>query len=156
MTATSSRASSSTSQSRRARLAAAAQPVSPGPQTAVFAQGVGAAHAAAVTLSNASLRLDVLPHLGGGIARFDWRGENGALVPVFRRCEHPETATDPNELACYPLLPYSNRIGDGRFECDGRKVAVPRNRRDEPLPIHGDGWLAPWQVDDATDTSLQL
>ncbi|KOR19494.1 aldose 1-epimerase [Burkholderia orbicola] len=156
MTATSSRASSSTSQSRRARLAAAAQPVSPGPQTAVFAQGVGAAHAAAVTLSNASLRLDVLPHLGGGIARFDWRGENGALVPVFRRCEHPETATDPNELACYPLLPYSNRIGDGRFECDGRKVAVPRNRRDEPLPIHGDGWLARWQVDDATDTSLQL
>ncbi|MBN3844964.1 aldose 1-epimerase, partial [Burkholderia sp. Ac-20349] len=43
MTATSSRASSSTSQSRRARLAAAAQPVSPGPQTAAFAQGVGAA-----------------------------------------------------------------------------------------------------------------
>ncbi|MBR8107668.1 aldose 1-epimerase, partial [Burkholderia multivorans] len=36
MTATSSRASSSTSQSRRARLAAAAQPVSAGPQTAVF------------------------------------------------------------------------------------------------------------------------
>ncbi|MDS0808541.1 aldose epimerase family protein, partial [Burkholderia cenocepacia] len=29
-------------------------------------------------------------------------------------------------------------------------------RRDEPLPIHGDGWLARWQVDDATDTSLQL
>ncbi|KAB0662229.1 aldose 1-epimerase, partial [Burkholderia territorii] len=65
MTATSSRASSSsTSQSRRARLAAAAQPVSAGPQTAAFAQGVGAAHAAAVTLSNAALRLDVLPHLG--------------------------------------------------------------------------------------------
>ncbi|MBJ9926708.1 aldose 1-epimerase, partial [Burkholderia cenocepacia] len=54
MTATSSRASSSTSQSRRARLAAAAQPVSPGPQTAVFAQGVGAAHAAAGPLSHAS------------------------------------------------------------------------------------------------------
>ncbi|KVQ80626.1 aldose epimerase [Burkholderia multivorans] len=156
MTATSSRASSSTSQSRRARLAAAAQPVSAGPQTAVFARGVGAAHAAAITLSNAALRVDVLPHLGGGLARFDWRRDDGALVPVFRRCAQPETATDPNELACYPLLPYSNRIGGARFECDGRSIAVPRNRLDEPLPIHGDGWLACWQVDDATDTSLRL
>ncbi|RQQ04302.1 aldose 1-epimerase [Burkholderia stagnalis] len=158
MTATSSRASSSptTTQSRRARLAAAAQPVSAGPQTAAFAQGVGASHARAVTLSNAALRLDVLPHLGGSIARFDWRGDGGALTPVFRRCERPDAATDPNELACYPLLPYSNRIGGARFECDGRSVAVPRNRRDEPLPIHGDGWLARWQVDEATDTLLQL
>jgi aldose 1-epimerase len=155
MTATSLHATSSTTQSRRARLTAAAQPVSAGPQTAVIAQGVGATHAAAVTLSNASLRLDVLPHLGGGIARFDWRGD-GALTPVFRRCERPGEATDPNELACYPLLPYSNRIGGARFECDGRSVAVPRNRLDEPLPIHGDGWLAGWQVDDTTDTSLQL
>ncbi|MGU7783741.1 aldose 1-epimerase [Burkholderia sp. PU8-34] len=156
MNAPSLRASTSTTQSRRARLAAAAQPVSAGPQTAAFAQGVGATHAAAVTLSNAALRLDVLPHLGGGIARFDWRRDDGALAPVFRRCAHPETATDPNELACYPLLPYSNRIGGARFECDGRSVAVPRNRRDEALPIHGDGWLAHWQVDDVTDTTLHL
>ncbi|GBH26469.1 aldose 1-epimerase [Burkholderia vietnamiensis] len=156
MTATPSRASSSTSQTRRARLAAAAQPVSARPQTAAFAPGVGAAPAAAVTLSNALLRLDVLPHLGGGIARFDWRGDHGVAVPGFRRCEQPDSATDPNALACSPLLPYSNRIGNGRFECDGRNVAVPRNRRDEPLPIHGDGWLARWQVDDATATSLQL
>ncbi|OJA27428.1 aldose epimerase [Burkholderia ubonensis] len=155
MTATSSLAASAAPRSRRARLAAAAHPVSAGPQTAALAQGVGASHTAAVTLSNAALRVDVLPHLGGGIARFDWR-DDGALTPVFRRCERPDAVTDPNELACYPLLPYSNRIGGARFECDGRRVAVPRNRRDEPLPIHGDGWLARWQVDAATDTTLRL
>ncbi|MBN3792548.1 aldose 1-epimerase [Burkholderia sp. Ac-20353] len=156
MTVTFLREPTSTTQSRRARVAAAAQPVSAGPQTAAYAQGVGASHAAAITLPSAALRLDVLPHLGGGIARFDWRGDGGVPTPVFRRCEHPETATDPNELACYPLLPYSNRIGGARFECDGRSVAVPRNRRDEPLPIHGDGWLAHWRVDDASATSLRL
>ncbi|WP_323121497.1 aldose 1-epimerase [Burkholderia alba] len=155
MTATPSRASASTTQTRRARLAAAGQPVSPGPQTAVVAHGVGATDAEAVTLANQDLRLDVAPHLGGGVTRFDWRGE-GALTPLFRRCETPGADTDPNELACYPLLPYSNRIGGGRFQCDGRQVDVPRNRATEPWPIHGDGWLARWRVDSASETQLQL
>ncbi|XOC97893.1 aldose 1-epimerase [Burkholderia sp. 22PA0106] len=140
---------------RRARLAAAAQPVSPGPQTASVAQGVLSAADAAVTLATAELRLDVVPHLGGGIARFDWRGD-GASTPIFRGCEHVEAATDPNALGCYPLLPYSNRIGGGRFECDGRRVEVPRNRASEPLPIHGDGWLSRWRIDEASATELHL
>ena len=96
---------------------------------------------ACVTLANTHLRLDVAPSLGGGITRFDWRSD-GALVPIFRRCRHVAANTDPNELACYPMLPYSNRIGGGHFGVGERRVEVPRNRAAEPLPIHGDGWLA--------------
>ena len=151
MTATSSSASSSTSQSRA--RAAAAQPVSPARRQQP-SRRASAPRMAAVTLSNALLRLDVLPHLGGGIARFDWRGDNGALMPVFRRCEHPETATDPNELRAIRCC--LTRTGSATGGSSATQVAVPRNRRDEPLPIHGDGWLARWQVDDATGTSLQL
>ncbi|ACR27720.1 aldose 1-epimerase [Burkholderia glumae] len=148
-------ASASAARSRRARLAAAAQPVSAGPQTSSVAQGVHAAADAAVTLASAELRLDVVPHLGGGIARFDWRGD-GAATPIFRGCDHVDAGTDPNALGCYPLLPYSNRIGGGRFECEGRRVEVPRNRQAEPLPIHGDGWLARWHLDEVSPTALQL
>ncbi|KAF1029911.1 MAG: putative protein YphB [Burkholderia plantarii] len=140
---------------RQARLAAAAQPVSAGPQTASVAQGVLSAADAALTLATAELRLDVVPHLGGGIARFDWRGD-GASTPIFRGCEHVGADTDPNALGCYPLLPYSNRIGGGHFDCEGRRIAVPRNRTSEPLPIHGDGWLARWCVDEASATELHL
>jgi len=131
---------------RRARLEAATHPILPGPSTSAVAIGAaGTGDVACVTLANAYLRLDVAPQLGGGITRFDWRSE-GALEPVFRRCEHVSARMDPNELACYPLVPYSNRIAAGRFHFGGRDIEVPCNRADEPLPIHGDGWLAPWQV----------
>ncbi|MGF6776539.1 aldose 1-epimerase [Paraburkholderia sp. GAS334] len=155
MTVTNSVGSSS-SQSRRARLATAANPVLPGPSTSAVATGTTVAgDIASVTLSNAQLRLDVAPLLGGGVTRFDYRSDGG-LVPIFRRCRHVACDTDPNELACYPLLPYSNRIGGGQFSFSGRSIDVPLNRDGESLPIHGDGWLAPWQVADTDHQSVRL
>ncbi|WP_250492723.1 aldose 1-epimerase [Caballeronia sp. GAWG1-1] len=140
-------ASTAQANARRSRLAAAKEPpIRPGPGTAAVAIG-SAGVAGCITLANAHLRLDVAPSLGGGITRFDWRHE-GALVPIFRPCIEPGPDTDPNKLACYPLLPYSNRIGNGQFEFSGRAIDVPCNRAGEPLPIHGDGWLGAWQVED--------
>jgi aldose 1-epimerase len=146
----------SPSQARRARLAAATQPILPGPSTSAVATGeASATDLACVTLANTHLRLDVAPFLGGGITRFDWRGE-GALLPIFRRCRRVSVDTDPNQLACYPLLPYSNRIGGGHFTALGKRVVVPPNRSAEPLPIHGDGWLSVWQVAEASREHVQL
>jgi aldose 1-epimerase len=140
---------------RRSRLAAAAEPpIRPGPSTAVVAIG-SAGVEGCITLANAHLRLDVAPALGGGITRFDWR-DDGALTPIFRRCRHVTADTHPNELACYPLLPYSNRIGGGHFNFAGRRVDVARNRPDEPLPIHGDGWQSAWQVADSDREYVRL
>jgi aldose 1-epimerase len=107
------------------------------------------ADAESITLSNPMLRLDLAPALGGGITRFDWRADAEPL-PIFRRCETPGADTDPNQLACYPLLPYANRIGGGSFSFSGRAVNVPRNRVSEPLPIHGDGWLHAWHIQHAS------
>jgi aldose 1-epimerase len=152
----SSSSTTPTSQTRRARLAAAANPVLAGPSTSAVALGEGSVgEFACVTLANPQLRLDVAPSLGGGITRFDWRSD-GALVPIFRRCRHVAADTDPNQLACYPMLPYSNRIGGGHFGVGGRRVDVPRNRAAEPLPIHGDGWLAHWQVAETDQDKVRL
>ncbi|MEA3110648.1 MAG: aldose 1-epimerase [Caballeronia sp.] len=141
--------------SRRSKLAAATEPpIRPGPATSVVAMG-GAGVNGCITLANAQLRLDIAPALGGGITRFDWRSD-GALVPIFRPCLTPSAATDPNELACYPLLPYSNRIGGGRFQFLGRGVDVPCNRPGEPLPLHGDGWLGAWDVATESSTHVRL
>ncbi|TCK44731.1 aldose 1-epimerase [Paraburkholderia sp. BL8N3] len=140
---------------RRSKLAAAAEPpIRPGPGTAAVAMG-GAAIDGCITLANSHLRLDVAPALGGGITRFDWRHE-GALVPIFRPCAEPRPDTDPNQLACYPLLPYSNRIGNGHFNFSGRAIDVPRNRDDEPLPLHGDGWLGAWQAEEEEPSRVRL
>ncbi|KND57556.1 Galactose mutarotase [Candidatus Paraburkholderia schumanniana] len=138
---------------RRSRLAAAAEPpIRPGPSTAVVAMG-GTNADGCITLANAHLRLELAPSLGGGITRFDWRHE-GALVPIFRPCVEPGPDTDPNQLACYPLLPYSNRIGNGHFQFSGRSIDIPCNHVDEPL--HGDGWLGAWEVEEEESARVRL
>jgi aldose 1-epimerase len=139
--------------SRDAKLAAIVQPVRSGPDTSAIARGAGdARHSAALTLANAQLRVDLAPALGGAMTRLDWHGDGGAPTPILRSCALARPDTDPNALACYPLVPYSNRIGSARFQFDGREFTVPRNRAGEPLPIHGDGWLRAWRVVEHGDT----
>jgi len=107
-----------------------------------------------IALESPLLKIEIVPELGGGIARFDWR-EGADTVPILRHCADPASATDPNQLACYPLLPFSNRVGGGSFQLNGQQIRVPRNRQDEILPIHGDGWLSCWQVDSQSDDRME-
>lgn len=110
---------------------------------------------ACVTLSNAMLRVDLVPALAGGISRFDWLG-GANPVSMFRRCEMPGPDTVPDQLACYPLLLHSDCPRDGRSRFSGRTVSVPSNRSNELLPIHDDGWVHAWQVEDASDSHARL
>ncbi len=147
----------SRAEERHAKLASIVQPVRPGPATSVIARGAaGTYRQTDLTLANEHLRIDLAPALGGGMTRFDWHGDGGAPTAIFRSCDATRPDTDPNALACYPLVPYSNRIGGARFRFEGREVAIPRNRASEPLPLHGDGWLRPWRVVERGDTHATL
>ena len=112
-------------------------------------------------LANGSLAVDIAPQIGGGLTRFDWIGGDRTL-PVFRPWSPPASdfdrsaLPDPNSLACYALLPWSNRIGGSRFEHQGRAVRLPLNRAGERYPIHGDGWLSVWTVEHADRHSATL
>ncbi len=60
---------------------------------------------------------------------------------------------DLYQTASFAMVPWSNRISRGGFQHAGRFHAVRPNRKGEPYPIHGDGWLQPWQVSQpAADT----
>ena len=109
-----------------------------------------------LTLATPALRLELAPGIGGGIARFDWLCGSEA-VPLFRAAPSARVA-DPTELACFPLLPFSNRIAHGRFAYDDREVEIAPNRSDERDPLHGSGWLEAWSVDDvgASHASISL
>jgi aldose 1-epimerase len=48
-------------------------------------------------------------------------------------------------MACFPLVPYSNRIRGGRFAFGGHAVALPATPAD-PHFEHGHGWRAAWSV----------
>lgn len=114
-----------------------------------------------IQLCNDRLSVCLLPSVGGGIARFDWLGENGE-VPLMRPCPgEPERSPghyEPNRLACYPLLPWSNRIAHGGFFMGERRIALPLNRDDDAYPIHGSGWQRRWTVrrHDADAALLEL
>jgi aldose 1-epimerase len=99
----------------------------------------------AVHLSNALLEAVVLPEHGGGLAALNWIGARGPL-PLMRPLAADVPAPEPNQLACYPLVPWSNRIGHGRFDFEGKTFRVAPNTARDPYPIHGDGWLSSWRV----------
>ena len=108
-----------------------------------------------VSLRNNFLSAEIAPQIGAGLSRLDWIGDH-APVPVLRGLDDARTTPAPNQLACFPLLPWSNRIGGGGFVCAGRWVPLQPNRAGVPYPIHGDGWLNPWHIHSQSGTELTL
>jgi aldose 1-epimerase len=109
----------------------------------------------ALRLHNGSLEAVVLPETGGGLAAFNWIG-SGWPVPLMRALPASVTAPEPNQLACYPLVPWSNRIGHGRSTFEGKASRLAPNYPPEPYPMHGDGWLSAWDVLDSRADAATL
>ncbi|MCC5883077.1 MAG: aldose 1-epimerase [Halomonas sp.] len=106
-----------------------------------------------LTLDNGQLRLVVAPDNGACIVRFDALTPAGPVALMRPGTEGDE---DPNRLAVYPLVPWSNRIADGGFDWRGRHYPLAANYPGEPFPIHGDGWQRVWQVEAHHEAMLQL
>jgi aldose 1-epimerase len=106
------------------------------------------------TLLCGALSLTLSPELGGSIARFDYRRSDGTQIPVLRgSADRDATVLDQ---ASFPLVPYSNRIRGGRFTFRGREVRIAPNMTGDPSPLHGQGWLAPWDVVALGETEAEL
>lgn len=105
-----------------------------------------------ITLSDGPLEAVLAPACGGGLAalRFEGRDMLRPATPAAL------AARDPLGLACFPLVPWSNRIAWGRFGFGGREIVLPPNMGDHPHAIHGDGWRHPWTVDAAGARSATL
>jgi aldose 1-epimerase len=110
-----------------------------------------------ITLRAGDAALEVVPAAGGAVARY--RRERGDTIWEWLRPAPPAALVDgdPYEVAAaFPLVPFSNRIRDGRFRFEGREVVLPRNRSAEPHSIHGHGWQARWTCLDRTPTVALL
>lgn len=109
-----------------------------------------------LTLEDSLTRLTLAPELGGSIANWTVRASG---QPLLRPSDaHALNAATARRLACYPLVPWSNRIAQGGFAVPHGWLALPANTASDPLPIHGSAWQQPWQVIEhsATDIRLQL
>jgi aldose 1-epimerase len=96
-------------------------------------------------LSSGKLRCDIRPDLGGCIAGL-WWGE----TPVLRSTP-ARTLGSVRHSGSYPLVPFSNRVGQARLIWAGTSHPLVQNNADEPHAIHGVGWQRPWEVLDASD-----
>jgi aldose 1-epimerase len=102
-------------------------------------------------LRHEDMRLTLDAARGGSILEFSWRDR-----AIFRPTPRSTEGTDPFALACFPMVPYANRIAHGRFNFGARAVHLKRNWAADPHPLHGQGWRSPWQVSAATASSVLL
>ena len=93
-----------------------------------------------LTLESSSLRCELRPDLGGCIAGL-WHGD----LPVLRSVAG-EQLTQARQSGSYPLVPFSNRIGQATLQWQGTSHPLIRNNGSEPHAIHGVGWQRPWEV----------
>ena len=102
-----------------------------------------------VGLTAGDLRVELSPSIGGAISAFEWIGE-GPVRAILRKCHSPlEKVLD---AASFPLVPYVNRIRGGRFAFRGRDVRIAPNMAGDPSPLHGQGWLGAWRVEEQSET----
>lgn len=88
------------------------------------------------------LHLILDPECGGAIAALTYRG-----IPLLRPVADPRLAAQNGRaVAGYPLIPYANRIANGRFSFAGQTWQLARNFGDSPHTIHGNGWMRAWCV----------
>ncbi len=105
---------------------------------------------ASIELACDGLRCEIAPALGGCIAGL-WLGG----VPVLRSTPAAQLAS-ARQAGSYPLVPFSNRIGQAALHWQGTSHPLVRNNGDEPHAIHGVGWQRPWEVLEADQRFAML
>jgi aldose 1-epimerase len=102
-----------------------------------------------LTLIAGGSRVVVAPEAGAGIV--GWvRGD----TPIFRPAQKAAEEGNFHAMACFPLLPYANRIGGARFSWEGTSYSLPVNSA--PHAIHGIGRERAWTVEQASPNAVSL
>ena len=105
-----------------------------------------------IELDKGDWRVAAAPENGGALISASYQG-----VDVLRPT--PSAAlrsADPLEMASFPLLPFSNRIRDGRFSFRGTEVSLPASTQHPPHALHGCGWTWPWYPEAASATECLM
>ena len=99
------------------------------------------------------LEAGLKPHVGGAFTHFtDLSAPE--RVDLFRHGK--ADFHDPLDSAGFPLVPFCNRVRDGRFSFRGRQVHLPPNMPPQRHPLHGQGWRSAWQVLEAGESFAQI
>jgi aldose 1-epimerase len=112
---------------------------------------------ARVVLSGHGYRLAVDPDYGANVTGMAWLGRSGGPTAILRTCA--DEALLPgmaSPVGCFPMAPFANRIDGGNFPFAGRIHALPINRPDENVAIHGLSRFEPFETVSHTNSAIAL
>lgn len=82
---------------------------------------------------------DVIPNLGGAILALSVDG-----FDLLRVSTSP--VTEVRDTACFLMLPYANRVADGRLQMGGECIDIGVDPAGSPHALHGHGWQNRWTL----------
>ncbi|MEZ4707204.1 MAG: hypothetical protein R3A44_08365 [Caldilineaceae bacterium] len=100
-----------------------------------------------ITLNNGQLRTVLTPAEGAGTLSFDAL-HNGQWLPIMPDARQPDCDLGASDFL---MLPYSNRIENGRFTFAGQTHQLAHGERHS---IHGDTRQRAWRVTESSSTRL--
>jgi aldose 1-epimerase len=110
---------------------------------------------AIVTLRQGRAGFTVCPLAGGVITRYWHELDDGSARDwLWPASTDAIGQRDPLGMSCFPLVPFSGRIRDSRFQFQGQTVKLTMNFLPQRHAIHGHGWKQPWQLLEQTANKL--
>lgn len=101
-------------------------------------------------LNNGKIRVVLVPEIGGSITECSVN-RDGQWIPIMRSAVEPLSRS--SDASSFVLIPYSNRLCDGRFHFEGNDYQL---RDAEKHAIHGDVRDRPWSVLNQTNEKTVL
>ncbi|HBF29398.1 aldose 1-epimerase [Rhizobium sp.] len=88
-------------------------------------------------------RIELQPQSGATVLSATWTKPGGQVIALLERLDTPDAGL---QSGCFVMVPFVNRIADGRFTFEGRDYSMPVNRPEPAVAIHGFSRDRPWQV----------
>ena len=109
-----------------------------------------------MSIATTRLTAQLAAEAGGRLARLSWQRPSGDVVDIVV----PMTAglVPPRwpKAGAYPLVPYANRIAQGRLLFLGRIHEVAPHPDAHPHSLHGHAHLRPWLCTKTGDAQADL
>lgn len=104
-----------------------------------------------LSIEHAGLRVEVAPEAGAALLSLQSLHNDKCREWLVDKA----LAASIGVPACFPLVPFANRIAHGELEHGSHRLAA--NRPDlSAHPIHGYAWQATWSVDSVQSDALHL
>ena len=99
-----------------------------------------------ISLARGQYRAEILAEVGGGLASYYELGERGRFDYIRPMPLDVDVSEGVFQGGSYPLVPYSNRISQGRFSFEGQDYQLPAHKICLPHAIHGVAWERAFEV----------